>query len=404
MSSTRGRSQAELWIHAVAAKAGGGITYLRNIVPELVRQLDGRGVRVVLLLPGPWQGEELPEWVEIRALPRIASNPFLRILFDQVLFPAWLVCRPNVRAYCSGSFSPLVKTAPTVVLLRNAIYFDDEFLRLVFPLRRLWARLRGALIAWAARGCAAVHYPSAAMRDLVEAKHPGLRGAGFVNSYGVGTALARPPRAGTAKHDDSRATFLYVMNYTPQKNLGFVLDALALAREAKLPVRVVVTSRLDRGERACLVHDRSVIEENRLVEEGYLELVGSKFGDDLVALYDRVDGCLFPSICESFGHPLVEALALRKPIIAADRPYAREICGLHAKYVDPKCAETLVEIWRTGSWRHSSSIPLDSRDVLDRFSWRRHVANLLDALLRDVDHPGKRPGLDVWSMSVEEAV
>lgn len=372
---------AELWIHAIAAKAGGGVTYLRSVVPELVRQLDGRGVRLVVLLPGPWQGEALPGWVEVRSLPRIARNPLLRLLFDQILFPAFLARRPEARAYCSGSFAPLVKTRPTVVLLRNAIYFDDQFLARELPLRRLMLRLRGALIVAAARGCEAVHYPSCAMKTLVEARHASVRGRGSVNAYGVGSAFAQPRRSSSQRTHRKEATFLYVMNYTLQKNLGFVLRALALARAERLAVRVILTTWLQRGPRACAGQDRALIEENRLIEEGYLELVGPRYGDDLVALYDRVDACLFPSICESFGHPLVEALAMRRPIIAADRPYAREICRTNATYVDPIRPEALVDVWRSGLWRVVADRP---QVDIDGFSWRQHVERLIAALLGDV--------------------
>jgi hypothetical protein len=81
-------------------------------------------------------------------------------------------------------------------------------------------------------------------------------------------------------------------------------------------------------------------------------------------------------------------MVLDKPIIAADRQYAREICGPYATYVDPERPEALVDIWRTGSWRRSASTPDELGKVFDRFSWRRHVARLLGALLGDGDWPG----------------
>jgi glycosyltransferase involved in cell wall biosynthesis len=370
----------ELWVHAVAAKAGGGVTYLRSVVPELIRQLDGRGVRVILLLPEPWRGDSLPDWVEARPLTRIARNPVLRVIFDQLVFPFWLARRGNARAYCSGSFAPLWKPAPTVVLLRNAIYFDEEFLARELPLRRLVLRLRGALIIAAARSCKRVLYPSGSMRDLVERRHATVRGRGLVNVYGVAPAFAGSPEAPRPQPASEPPRFLYVMNYTLQKNLGFVLEALAQARREGLRVRVVLTSRLDLGPRACFARDRALIDENRLVDDGYLELVGPKYGAELMGLYRAVDACLFPSICESFGHPLLEAMAMRRPIIAADRPYAREVCGPLATYVDPTRPESLVDVWRSGIWRCPASY---DHARLATFSWQRHVQRLVHELIAD---------------------
>ena len=44
---------------------------------------------------------------------------------------------------------------------------------------------------------------------------------------------------------------------------------------------------------------------------------------------------VFPSLCESFGLPLVEAMAAGCPIAAADLPYAREVAGDAAVYFPP---------------------------------------------------------------------
>jgi glycosyltransferase involved in cell wall biosynthesis len=44
---------------------------------------------------------------------------------------------------------------------------------------------------------------------------------------------------------------------------------------------------------------------------------------------------LFPSFAEGFGMPLVEALALRVPVIASDLPVFREIAGAVPEYLDP---------------------------------------------------------------------
>ena len=55
---------------------------------------------------------------------------------------------------------------------------------------------------------------------------------------------------------------------------------------------------------------------------------------------------MFASFCESFGHPLIEALALNKPLVCVDWPYAREICGDAALYFQPDKPEELVAMWR----------------------------------------------------------
>jgi glycosyltransferase involved in cell wall biosynthesis len=385
VTTVSSQSSQQIWIHALGAKVGGGVTYLRAVLPEIASALEGRGVRVVVLAPGPIEGVDLPPFIEVRPHPLAARNAFSRLAFDQVLLPLRLARARGAVLYCSGSFAPIVKTVPTVALVRNAIYFDDAFLGLTPPRMRRSLRIRGRLILRAARGCRAVVYPTWAMRALVEARDPALASAGVVNHYGVGDAFARArgSAADSAAPGGARTTFLYVLNYTLQKNVGFLLEALALARAEGLPVRVVLTSHLTDGPPTCEARDHELIERHQLVESGYLELVGPKYGEELLALYRAVDACVFPSVCESFGHPLVEAMAIGKPLICADRPYARELCGEHALYVDPERPETLVDLWRRWSERRAAWVPAPAEDVAERFSWRGHVDRLLALLVEN---------------------
>jgi glycosyltransferase involved in cell wall biosynthesis len=282
----------------------------------------------------------------------------------------------------------LLNPVRTVALVRNAIYFDEEFLKRERPLRRLSSRLQGALIALGARRCARVQYPSDSMRKLVERQYPELAPVGEANHFGVGHGFVNGRKEEPIDVDRAPTkpiSFLYVMNYTLQKNLEYLLRALSLARKAGLPVRVVVTSRLDRGPRSCFDEDRALIEANDLIGSGYLAPVGPKYNQELIDLYHSVDGGVFPSMCEAFGHPMIEALTMGKPLICADRPIAREICGDYALYVDPRRPEDLVKIWE--NWpavvARLPKAPLD--EILRRFSWETHVARLLDALLGEED-------------------
>jgi glycosyltransferase involved in cell wall biosynthesis len=379
-----GAAPSQIWIHALGAKVGGGLTYLRAVLPELAKQLDGKGVRAVVLLPSPWTGPELPGCIEFRTLPWAARGTAPRLFFDHVVLPLWLLGHPGAVLYCSGSYAPLVKPVRTIVLLRNAIYFDDAFLRRESRRRRLERWIERTLIAAGARGCEAIHYPSRSMRDLVEKKYPGFAARGMVNYYGISSLFrsgASQDRTRNPLGDDGRPVFLYVMTYTLQKNLGCVLQALAQARAAGVGVRVVVTSWLDWGSPTSFARDRELIERHDLIGAGYLVPVGPKFGPDLLQLYHDVDACLFPSVCESFGHPLVEALALRKPLVCADRPYAREICGEHALYIDPDRPEDLVRLWRDWPAVQKQLPPPAGPGLLERFSWPAHVTRLIESLL-----------------------
>jgi glycosyltransferase involved in cell wall biosynthesis len=367
-----------IWIHALAAKVGGGVTYLRNVAPELAAQLAGRDVRVVLLLPAPVEGLEFPDFFDVRVMPRASRNALTRFVYDQFILPFQLWREGADALFCSASFAPLIKTTRTVVLLRNAIYFDNNLMRQELPARRRSWRLQSRLIAAGARTCAAVMYPSQAMRELTETMFPSLKPRGFVNLYGVNvkgqkTTLPNP------QPPTPTPTFLYVMTYTLQKNLNFLLRALVAAKKEGWPGQLLVTSRLDDRPPACWEADWRLIEEHDLINSGYLKPVGPQYGANLARLYQEVDACIFASFCESFGHPLVEALAHSKPLVCIDLPYAREICGDAAIYFDGQKPEDLVEIWR--NWSVLEKPKIEQGEFMARFSWRKHTARLVKKLL-----------------------
>lgn len=69
--------------------------------------------------------------------------------------------------------------------------------------------------------------------------------------------------------------------------------------------------------------------------------VGLQGTEGMRAQYADADALIFPSLDESFGLPLVEAMTLGLPILAAERPYARSLCGDAAIYFDPSTAASL---------------------------------------------------------------
>lgn len=59
--------------------------------------------------------------------------------------------------------------------------------------------------------------------------------------------------------------------------------------------------------------------------------------------YERADALVFPSLLESYGLPLVEAMTAGIPILVADLPYAHTLCGDEAIYFDPMDAKSLLD-------------------------------------------------------------
>lgn len=53
------------------------------------------------------------------------------------------------------------------------------------------------------------------------------------------------------------------------------------------------------------------------------------------SFYAAMDGVVFPSLLECFSAVPLEAMTMRKPLFASDRPFIRDCCHDHANYFDP---------------------------------------------------------------------
>jgi glycosyltransferase involved in cell wall biosynthesis len=102
------------------------------------------------------------------------------------------------------------------------------------------------------------------------------------------------------------------------KNVDEVLD---MAKFWKQDYRLVVTS--------CSGSYRKKMEQKAANHGlvGQIEFKDYLSSDELLRLYQGASALLYPSLCEGFGIPPLEALACGTPVIASDIPVHREILG-----------------------------------------------------------------------------
>ena len=94
--------------------------------------------------------------------------------------------------------------------------------------------------------------------------------------------------------------------------------------------------------------------------------------------YQNVDALFFPSLTESYGLPLIEAMVCGLPIVCADLPYAHCVCGEQAIYFDPEdpdsalaalnlLCEKLALGWQPDWSSQLSKLPESWNDVVLQF-------------------------------------
>jgi glycosyltransferase involved in cell wall biosynthesis len=109
--------------------------------------------------------------------------------------------------------------------------------------------------------------------------------------------------------------------------------------------------------------------------------LGSRPYRQLPALYQSHDVFVFPSVSETFGHPMAEALAVGIPVIAADTSINREICGDAALYFEPlsvtDLCRRLTELDSDPAIRSRLTKAALERPR-DQHNWDRHVDRLIE--------------------------
>src|SRR5580704_2269243 len=113
-----------LFINSLAASAGGGLTYIRNVIPHLAIR---NNLHVTVLL-GPGLREEFADESNVVFIESQASG-LQRFWFEQKELPHLIRnCRADVLV-STGNFALHNSPVPQILLSRNSIYTSRDFYR-----------------------------------------------------------------------------------------------------------------------------------------------------------------------------------------------------------------------------------------------------------------------------------
>jgi glycosyltransferase involved in cell wall biosynthesis len=166
----------------------------------------------------------------------------------------------------------------------------------------------------------------------------------------------------------------------PRKNVEGSLAAFARARaqEPACPALVILGAGVRDRLTPDVLRDRFGLSADAVVIPGLIA------HDDMPAVYSLAGGLLFPSYYESFGIPLVEAMACGCPVITSNAPACPEVVGEAALVVDPDDVEGLSDAMLRLVREPALSARLRTRGIARaaEFSWAKSARVLLDELMR----------------------
>lgn len=297
------------FIHATNVHQGGGrslLTAIVNTLPTYLKSVVILDTRMPLL-------SGLRKNIQIR---RVKPSILHRFFAER-----WLannVEKEDV-VLCFGNLPPLFKLrGHAVVFVQNRYLVENVVLdgfslktRLRLSVERLWLTFRMGNVDEFI-----VQTPS--MKSLLEKKvKERIPVHVFPFTENHDEYARKVPKSTSSQEKD--ADFLYVASGEPHKNHRQLIEAWCiLAEEGIFPLLILTVGEESFAE-LCVWMQKKV-ELHRL----NIENTGNVHPDQVRQLYKGASALIYPSTCESFGLPLIEARQAGLPVLASELDYVRD--------------------------------------------------------------------------------
>lgn len=354
-------------INALAAKFGGGLTYLVNLIPE-IGLLDKKNHYTIIISKS--LDLDLPP--NIKQIVVNIHSVQLRIFYEQLILPFYIKKLKVNILYSPHDMTTLLAPCRTILAMRNPCLYTQlhqewgmkDTIRI-----KILSRL-AKLSAWRA-DC--ILFVSKDSKNWISSNlgldHTKLRwvhhGIKIPNTQGN----TIPGKIGS-KYLLSVSSIYYYKNYVR------LVEAYAklLEEHGTEEDLIIIGKELDKPYSSKL---RTTITSLGL--QGRVKLLGNIPYREIFHYYKNASLFVFPSYLETFGHPLLESMAMGVPVVASDIGVFREICADAAMYFDPFNSKDIGEKLLT-TLKNSQLQEIMRQRGLERvktFSWKKTAQETL---------------------------
>lgn len=317
-----------------AVRVGAGVVYATNLLASLVR-ID-RSNQYWIFLPSGVNilQVELPaNFRAIRWAPRSAA---IRVPFFQSCLPLWLRKERIDVILSPNEYSIVVASSPIVLGMQNLSPYVG------LPASTFAGRLRNRMIRSlarvSARRAARIFFLSDASRRVICAELEIQLAKTVIIPCGLqldSLYAGGEPAAHLSAVADRHAQGPYILSISAvqgHKDFHSLVRGFAalIHRHGILHVLLIAGPLTDR---VYLTRLQSLIRELELQQKVFF--LGEIPHDQIGFLYSRADLMVLPSWAETFGMPLIEAMACGVPVIASDLPALREVGTQAVQFYSP---------------------------------------------------------------------
>ncbi len=304
-------------------------------VIRALQKLDTFNHYIIAVGPGEDHCLEGSANFEIRVLE--SSNYFI---WEQILLPKLIKNSNADLLHCTSNTAPLRLSVPLVLTLHDIIFMEKKIGSNSSMYQNLGRLYRRWVVPRVLKSVHTVITVSKFEQKNIETAFPKLQN-NITTVYNGVSSRFRPLDLELASQFSKleKGTFwLLLGNTDPKKNLRNTLMAYAFYLDRSTHRKKLLLADLDHTYLAKLLKelDLLAIKDFILVEEYIAH-------DQLVEVYNGAFAFLYPSIRESFGLPLLEAMACGTPVVTSNTSAIPEVADDSVVYIDPTDIKSISE-------------------------------------------------------------
>ena len=332
----------KILVNAISIKEGGGLVVLTRLLEEMSPlQLD---IQWLVVVDSSIRSKiNTTKNIQLLSFQWIKNSQAHLFYWYEIYLPA-LIRRIKIDlVFSQTNFLPFKKLpCPSLLLVHQAGYFSDVFSALQLQQTHYWYetliwKFRCYWVNTSIKRATRVTAQTQALADAIVKKTKILSHKIAVVPHGAGLATGKiQPKQFPMTTTIWRIG--YITKYGIQKNFDVLFKALQQLKIQGKNCKLILT--LD-PKHPPFHHIEALIKEHRL--DDCIENHGEIDAPAIRALYQSLDLFVFPSLCESFGFTLVEAMYYGIPVLAADTPSNREILGDAGGFFKSDQADVLTE-------------------------------------------------------------
>lgn len=298
-------------------------------------------------------------------------------LWEQIALPkAISKIKPDL-LHCTSNTAPIYCKVPLILTLHDIIFLESRQSENKSRYQNMGRIYRRFVVPRILSKCHTIitvsHFECNRIREALQL--PKEQITAVYNGYSAHFRVMGEHKSITNKYIKADEYIFFLGNTDPKKNVPRTLKAYSLylkQSKKKLPLLLA-----DIKEN---ILDNILKEENIEEIKPYISFPGYIPNTDLAAIYNGAFVFLYTSLRESFGIPILEAMACGTPIITSNTSAMPEIAGEGGILTDPTQAEKIVEKLlelENNSDFYKQQVEYGLQRIQD-FSWKETAKNLLD--------------------------